>query len=225
LHCLALVYNELGDHTTARACGEQALHVHHETGDRVGETWTCAILCRAYARAGDYAGARGWAVQTGETYIPCHLRDAFEAAATCSLGELALGQGDRQRARDHYEAVLRLIAASGTRCGALCGLARIALAEGDLAQAQGYAAEILHSLQVLHPADLCLGLGVAPYLVRYRVLRASGDSRAREVLDEGYRLLRARADAIDDPALRRSYLENVAAHREIVAAWEDMSHP
>jgi hypothetical protein len=152
------------------------------------------------------------------------MREAFEAATTWFLGELAWGQGDHQRARDHYEAVLRLIGESGTRCGALCGLARIALAEGDLAQAQGYAAEILHSLEGLHPADACLGLGLIPYLVRYRILHASGDSRARQVLDEGYRLLRARADAIDDPALRRSYLENVPANREIIAAWQEAAN-
>lgn len=215
LHSLALVHNELGDHTTARAYGEQALHVHNETGDRLGETWTCVILCRAYAHAGDYAGARDWAVQTTEGY---------KAAATWFLGELALGQGDHQRARDHYEAVLRLIGESGTRCGALCGLARIALAEGDLAQAQGYAVEILHGLGAFHWADLFLGLGFTPYLVRYRILRASGDSRARQVLDEGYRLLQERANEIDDQALRRSYLENVTVNREIIAAWQESSH-
>jgi hypothetical protein len=53
------------------------------------------------------------------------------------------------------------------------------------------------------------------------VLRAHEDPRAREVLDQGYRLLQERAAKIDDPRLRRSYLENVAAHREIVRAWSE----
>ena len=38
-------------------------------------------------------------------------------------------------------------------------------------------------------------------------------------------LLQERAATIEDEALRRSYLENVAAHREIVALWEEGSHP
>ena len=41
-----------------------------------------------------------------------------------------------------------------------------------------------------------------------------------EVLVQGYRLMQERADKIDDPSLRRSYLEHVAAHHEIAAANE-----
>jgi hypothetical protein len=54
------------------------------------------------------------------------------------------------------------------------------------------------------------------YLTCYRVLSASQDPRAGEVLDAAYRLLQERATHIDDEDLRRSFLENVAAHREIV---------
>jgi tryptophan 2,3-dioxygenase len=43
------------------------------------------------------------------------------------------------------------------------------------------------------------------------------------VLDETYRLLQERTNEIDDQALRRSYLENVTANREIIAAWEENS--
>ena len=57
------------------------------------------------------------------------------------------------------------------------------------------------------------------YLDCYRVLRANGDPRAEAILDAAYRLLQAWAAKIDDEELRRSYLENVAAHREIAAAW------
>jgi predicted ATPase/DNA-binding SARP family transcriptional activator/class 3 adenylate cyclase len=212
LHFLAWVYSELGDHTTARAYSEQALHVHNETGDRLGKAWACTVLCRAYAHAGDYAGARNWIVRA----------EGYEVVLAWVLGDLALVQGDHQRARNNYEAALRLSRAeSPYRCGALCGLARIALAEGDLAQAQGYVAEILRGLGVFLWSGLFLGL--TPYLVCYRVLRASGDSRAGEVLDETYRLLQERTNEIDDQALRRSYLENVTANREIIAAWEENS--
>jgi hypothetical protein len=174
----------------------------------------CFVFCRAYAHVGDYAKAREQTVQ---------IRESSERTARWLLGDLALDQGDHQRARADYEAALRLSSAESTaRCRALCGLTRIALVEGDLAQAQSYAAEILHGLGASWWTGYTLDL--APYLVCYQSLHANGDSRAWDVLDEAYRLLQASAAAIDDEALRRSYLENVAANREIVAAWK-ASHP
>ena len=49
---------------------------------------------------------------------------------------------------------------------------------------------------------------------------AAGDPRAGEILERAYRQIQSRADKIEDEALRRSYLENVAANREIVREWE-----
>ena len=43
------------------------------------------------------------------------------------------------------------------------------------------------------------------------------DPRAEEILTGAYHLLQERAEKIDDQELRRSYLENVSYHREIVA--------
>jgi hypothetical protein len=54
------------------------------------------------------------------------------------------------------------------------------------------------------------------YLTCYRVLQANADPRAEEILCTAHNLLQERAAKIDDEELRRSYLENVAAHREIV---------
>ena len=45
------------------------------------------------------------------------------------------------------------------------------------------------------------------------------DPRAHEVLEQAYHLLQERASWIDDEALRRSYLENVPANREIAALY------
>jgi hypothetical protein len=58
------------------------------------------------------------------------------------------------------------------------------------------------------------------YLTCCQVLEANGDPRAREILGTAYRLLQERAAKIHDQDLRRSFLENVTAHREIIQAWE-----
>jgi hypothetical protein len=56
------------------------------------------------------------------------------------------------------------------------------------------------------------------YLTCYRFLKASQDPRAEDVLRTAHRLLDERAARIGDEELRRSFLENVAAHREILSA-------
>ena len=58
------------------------------------------------------------------------------------------------------------------------------------------------------------------YLTCYRVLRASGDPRAGDILEEAHNLLQERAAKISDEAERRSYLGNVAANSEIVLEWQ-----
>ena len=50
-----------------------------------------------------------------------------------------------------------------------------------------------------------------------RVLVANQDGRAPIILEQGWRLLLDYAVAIPDPALRRTFLEGVAVHRELQA--------
>jgi hypothetical protein len=57
---------------------------------------------------------------------------------------------------------------------------------------------------------------LAAYLACYDVLQAVDDPRAQEILNTAHGLLQDQAAKIEDAALRRSFLENVAAHREIV---------
>jgi hypothetical protein len=96
----------------------------------------------------------------------------------------------------------------------LAGLSRAALAQGDSAQAQAFAAELLPQLEIAHLYGTREPFRV--YLTCYLVLRAGQDSRAGDVLATAYRLLQERAAEIVDERLRRFYLENVPAHREIV---------
>jgi hypothetical protein len=63
---------------------------------------------------------------------------------------------------------------------------------------------------------------LTPFRIRltcYRVLAATGDDLAPGVLRHAHDLLQARAARITDPALRHSFLENVIAHRDLIAAF------
>jgi tetratricopeptide (TPR) repeat protein len=150
----------------------------------------------------------------------------LQAPASFSLGNALVGLGHLTEATLAYHDSLDTGRKLKMRLphmlyDALAGLARTYLAQGDLAQAQAHVEEILSHLQVgsldgtVEPSRI--------YLTCYQVLRANGDPRAGEVLEAAYHLLQERAAKIDDEELRRSFLENVKANREIVAAWEQAS--
>lgn len=97
----------------------------------------------------------------------------------------------------------------------LAGLAGVALAQGELQQAQAHVEEILSHLE----AGGVLDGTIDPFQIHltcYRVLKANQAPRAGALVTAAYDLLQERAAKITDEALRRSFLENVASHREIV---------
>lgn len=104
-------------------------------------------------------------------------------------------------------------------------LARVALAEDDLDGAAACVEEILEFLESRTPSTGSRhGLDGTDepfriYLTCYRVLRANKDPRAHEILATAHSLHQERAAKIADEELRRSLLENVAAHREIIRVW------
>jgi tetratricopeptide (TPR) repeat protein len=57
-------------------------------------------------------------------------------------------------------------------------------------------------------------------LIFYRVFQANRDPRAAKALEEAHRGILERAARISDEAMRRSFLENIAENREILALWE-----
>jgi len=175
--------------------------------------WVHWILARACTQEGDYAGAREWLAQIPE--------GQYEEMRTWLLADVFWAQGHVARAKREYGETLRLARATSSEepeRAALCGLAAIALAGGNLTDAERYTAELLRGLEA-HPWPYGF-LGFNRHLVCYRVLRANGDPRADAILDQAYRMLEQRAAQIEDEVLRRSYLENVPANRELIAAFE-----
>jgi hypothetical protein len=108
----------------------------------------------------------------------------------------------------------------------LAGLARVGLARDDPRGALAHVEEILSYLEASAPSAsaTCPFDGsdepLRIYLTCYRVLQANADPRALEILNAAHNLLQARAAKIPDETLRRSYLENVAAHRDLVSEWQ-----
>ena len=140
------------------------------------------------------------------------------------LGHALLGLGQPGEAADAYRQALALrreLDQPHLATEALAGLARVSLVQGNLHHAQAQVEEVLSHLETKTPSTGS-GYGLEGtdepfrvYLTCYRVLRVNQDPRAQEILTTAHRLLQERAAKISDEKLRRSFLENVAAHREI----------
>ena len=102
---------------------------------------------------------------------------------------------------------------------ALARLAEARLAQGDPAGARATLDEVLAHLDAGGNFE-GTEHELRNYLVCVQVLQASDDSRAGELLAKAHTMLQARAARIPDQEGRRTYLENVPWHRQIVALWQ-----
>ena len=133
------------------------------------------------------------------------------------LGYALEGLGHLEKAAESYQQAIELRREMGQHhmvIESLAGLARVSLAQGKLSLALGQVEEILAFLE-----DNSLDGTEEPfriYLTCCHVLRANQDPRAQTILNTAYHLLQEQAAKVGDEEMRRSFLENVAAHREIV---------
>jgi hypothetical protein len=131
------------------------------------------------------------------------------------------------RAVTAYQQALRLYVEIGGMApltsAPQASLVGVALAQDKLEQALAHVEPMLSLLAADEP--LVLDEPFEVYLTCYRVLEASGDVRAASLLQRAEQRLRECAEHITDDALRRSFLENVAAHHAILTLAHTMSTP
>ena len=217
LNSLGLVCTYLGDYANAQAYFEPGLRVCREIGERRSEGMVLSSLGLLSHRRGDDQAACEYGQQA--LHIAQELGERrLMGYVLCRMGYALMGLGRLAEAADAYERAQTLRREMGQPNLAmepLAGLACVALAQGDLPQARRHVAEILEHLETgtLDGTDEPCQV----YLTCYRVLRAAReDSLAQAILSKAHSLLQEWAARISDEGLRRSFLENVAAHREIV---------
>ncbi len=208
-----------GDYAGALNHFEYSLRRCRESGDRRSESETLAFLGFLSHHLGDDAAA----CENSRRAI--HIAQSVgaryeEGLALTFLGHALLGLGQPVEAADAYRQAQRIqqeLGQSNMAMESLAGLARVALAEGNPVQALAHVEEIVSHLEsgTLDGAEEPL----LAYLTCYRVLLAHQDPRGGDILSTAYRLLQERAAKIGDEERRRSFLEQVSAHREIVEAW------
>ena len=143
--------------------------------------------------------------------------NSYEGAATLIvMGHAAAAAAQWDQAQAAYEQAVGLAEMLNIRdlvAEGHAGLANAAIGTGDSAAALAHAEAILALLA--EQPRVGLDEPFLTYLACYRVLAAAHDPRASHVLARGHARLLEYADHIADEALRQSFLENVAEHREL----------
>jgi len=216
---LGCIADYLGDYSVAQAYYEQSLHLCRKIGRPQYESEIHAYLGLLFHHMGNDRAARessqqaiGIAQSVGARYE--------QGLALTHLGHALAGLGQLSEAAVAYEQAVALrheLGQHNLAIESLAGLARVTLAQGDTALARAHVEEILSYLE--HDTPDGTGEPLRVYLTCYRVLQTGGDPRAAHVLKTACDLLQAQAAQIPDADVRRVFLENVAAHREIMQAW------
>jgi predicted ATPase/DNA-binding SARP family transcriptional activator len=220
---LATAHLKLGEYAEARACYERAIRIRREIGARQSELWPLGNLGLLHHYLGDDESACDCIQQALRLAQETGDRLA-EGVMWLKLGHALAGLGRLEQAAQAYRrsaALLEELSQAIPAGESLVALACLTLSLGDAAQAQRLIEGVV--------GHLCAGGSVdemlSPFQARlgcYHVLVVNGDPRARGILEAAHRDLQQQAARIADRKLRRSFLERVAAHRDLVQTFERM---
>jgi tetratricopeptide (TPR) repeat protein len=218
---LGLALYRLGEYEPALVYLEQDLAIARAIGEPQSESVALSNLGRIAQELGDYEQSRAYYARSVDICRRINDRDG-EGYELTGLGDALLGLDKFEEATEAFQRAVDLRREMGQphlMIESVAGLARVALAQGDDAQALDHVARILEYLDgggSLDGTDQPL----RTYLTCYQGLRAGGAARAGEILETAHDLLQEQTAKIPDPETRRSFLESVPYHREIVAAWQ-----
>ena len=223
----------LGQGLEAQDSFQQALHILARAGDRRAQATYLLNLGRTALLQGDFVVARGWVGQGLEIVRTTGGLTNTLTHLTIVYGHTLLGLKDLEAAKLAYEQALQL---AGTlqqpfaACIAHGGLAQVALRRRSSAAALYHVEAVLNQMVLADPDRFLDGV-MDPFqllLACYQVLHSLGDPRANALLAVAHRRLLARAANIADEDLRRSFLENVPTHRQLLKAYGEglaVPHP
>lgn len=214
-HTLGNILRDLGAFGQAQEQYTQSLLLWQEMGYRHGIAYLHADLSLLYHYLGDNERAVTYGRQARQLAQELGVRPTLALAHTY-LGHALAALDSLQEAANAYEQALALRRELGEHrraIGPLAGLAAVYLKQENKTEAQACVEELLPSLKESAPFDTRELFRI--YLTCYCVLRAARDARAPALLETARRLLQEQAAGIEDGRLRRSFLENVPAHRRL----------
>lgn len=223
----------LGSYQAAQEYLEQAIHTYRrfDSRDEICQALIAqAMLARQLGEPSSAVKLSREALALAQT-LNLNLE---QASALTNAGYALLGMGRAGEASESLHKALGLWAdyvGSNMLPEVKAASARASLAQGRTEDALKLVEEVLAAL-IGHPkvnpqnirelAFSALEGMEEPFealLNSYLVLDSAGDPRAKPLLDSAYRLLSEQAAWIEDESLRESFLENIAAHKEITTRW------
>jgi predicted ATPase/DNA-binding SARP family transcriptional activator len=219
LGCLS---RHLGEYAKARPFFEESLRIFCDIGDRKTEGVVLCDLSLLLHYLGDAQAAKDCSQRA--LIIAQDLGDRpAQGHALTNLGHAEMGLNHLAEAAAAYQQAVDLRYELGEHhlaMDSLAGMARVSLVQSDLDSAKSQVEKILTYLETgtLDGTEQPLWI----YLTCYQILRASQDLRAQTVLNAAHHLLQEQAAKIADEELRHSFLEKVAAHREIGVAYQEL---
>lgn len=214
---LGLLETSLGRYRQARQYYNQALSICHTIGDRLREGISLNTLGQVETTLGHYD--RAAELLNRSLTIRRAIGDRRgEAFCLHDLGYLHLARQQPAEAITQFQRACELrreLGETGNYVASLAALGEAYLAGNDSAAASQHLQEAITHLQN--------GSGSGEYPLQNiwwaqaQVCQALGQPvAARQALQTALALVKAKADQIDDPALRRSYLENVQTNAAII---------
>ncbi len=215
---LGLLEASLGRYEQARQYYLQALSICHTIGDRLREGISLNTLGQVHTILGHYPLAKEQLERS--LSIRCTIGDRRgEAFCLHDLGYLHLASGQPDEAVPLFHAACTLrreLGEIGNYVASLAAKGEASLAAGDVVMAYQCLQEAVDHLQ------RNAGSGEYPpqniWWTYAQVCRARGQAdEARRALSTACQLIKAKADQITDPDLKRSYLENVYVNATVMA--------
>jgi len=216
---LGISADYVGDYTTALAYSQEC----YELLQQLGLTGRLPIVLVNLGLHTHHLGDQRAAQQYGRQALTVSQRlnnQHWQSYAWTVIGHAALALADLAEAEAAYRSAVMLaheVALPFMTIEPLAGLVRVALARPMACQCLGQHLETILAF-LTQTAGEGLEEPLRVYLTCYQGLHALRDPRADAVLAQAYELLQKRAEQIDDPVLRRSFLENVAVHRTLCSA-------
>jgi len=211
----------LGDYPQARTFCEQNLRIAIEAGDQETLAFNYVNLCSICERQGDYQAAQAFGEQALELARQSGDRSA-QAWADLFTGHVWVGLSQPGLAFVHYQHGLEIreeLSQANLACELRAGLALALLENGRSEEAIEQVRSILQYFDsggTLDGADEPMRV----YLSCILGLESVEDPRAQSLLKTAYQAIQERASKITSEPGRRSFLEKVPYHQEIIRKWE-----
>ena len=215
---IGLDYALQGVFDKARVNYEKAIELYREIENKQGLQWVLSLLAWLCIDKQSYDEAQQYCITSLDLAEEAGYQSGAELCKWL-MGRIYLAKGQLEKAEKAFQESVG-IQDSGDRTSPysrmyLASMADVALAKDEKEQALAMVNKLLEDGYDL-TSETDNKNRVEILLTCYKVLQANDDPRQENALRHAYEIIQKQAKKISDKDLRKSYLENVIANREVI---------